>query len=243
VVPAEAKKQLEGECGYVLHATPWRETSLIVEVFSRGHGRLPLVARGARRPRGQLRGVLIEFQPLELAWFGQGEMRTLAKAEWQGGQPLLAGRALLFGYYLNELLLRLLAREDPHPALFDSYRAALGDLAAGSPDVRLLRLFEQTLLREIGYAPVLDREGDSGAQIRPDAVYAYVVERGPLPPERAPEVALRVTGRALLDMARGDYSDAETLQQSKMLMRSLINHYLGGQPLNSRRVFMELQEL
>jgi DNA repair protein RecO (recombination protein O) len=240
---AGERKRVEGESGYVLHAYPFRETSSIVEMFSRAHGRLPLVARGARRPRSQLRGVLMEFQPLELSWFGQGEMPTLAKAEWLGGQPLLSGRGLLFGYYLNELLLRLLAREDPHPSLFDAYRQTLLELSAREAHPRLLRHFEQTLLREIGYGLTLDREADSGEPVRADRMYVYLIERGPMPAAAAPDATLAISGKALLAMARGDYADGETLQQSKVVLRALINHYLGGQPLNSRRVFMELQEL
>lgn len=236
------KRRIEGETAFVLHAYAYRETSSIVEVFSRGHGRVPLVARGARRPRSQLRGVLMEFQPLELAWFGQGEMPTLAKAEWLGGHALLAGRALLFGYYLNELLLRLLAREDSHPLLFDAYRETLVVLAA-HPGPAPLRRFEMALLREIGYAPTLDHDADSGAAISAEGMYAYLPERGPVPQAMAPQAGLLIPGRALLAMAGDDYGDPETLFHSKLLMRVLIGHQLGGQALNSRRVFIELQEL
>lgn len=239
---AADKRRVEDEVAFVLHAYPYRETSSIVEVFTRGHGRVPLVARGARRPRSQLRGVLMEFQPLELAWFGQGELPTLAKAEWLGGQPLLSGRALLFGYYLNELLLRLLAREDAHPALFDAYRHALGVLAGGKADPAQLRRFELTLLREIGYGPTLDHDVDSGEAIDAGRMYAYLPERGPVA-QAGTAGGLVIAGRSLLAMARDEYADADTLQQSKLLMRALINHQLGGQALNSRRVFMELQEL
>ena len=240
---AAERKRVDAETGYVLHAYAYRETSSIIEVFSRGYGRLPLVARGARRPRSQFRGVLMEFQPLELSWFGQGEIPTLTKAEWIGGQPLLAGRALLFGYYLNELLLRLLAREDAHPALFDAYREILGQLAAGAAQAALLRRFEQTLLREIGYGLTLDHEAEGGTAVRGDRMYAYLIERGPVDLARVPDAGLVISGKALLGMAGNDYSDAQTLQQSKTLMRALIDHYLGGQTLNSRRIFMELQEL
>jgi DNA repair protein RecO (recombination protein O) len=236
------KRRVEGETAFVLHTWPYRETSSIVEVFSLGHGRVPLVARGARRPRSQLRGVLMEFQPLELTWFGQGEMPTLAKAEWLGGQPLLSGRALLSGYYLNELLLRLLAREDAHPQLFDAYRRTLEALAreAGAAP---LRRFELTLLREIGYAPVLDHDVASGEAIRAEGMYAYLPERGPVSRTAAPQASLVIPGSALLAMAGGDYRDPETLLHGKLLMRMLIGHHLGGQALNSRRVFIELQEL
>lgn len=240
---AGEKKRIDGEVGFVLHAHPFRETSMLIEVLSRGYGRLPLVARGARRPRSQLRGVLMEFQPLELSWFGAGEVPTLAKAEWLGGQPLLAGRGLLFGYYLNELLLRLLAREDPHPALFDAYRATLRDLASAGPGPALLRRFELGLLREIGYGLSLEQDAESGEPVTVDRHYSYLIERGPVAVPASAEGGIILSGRSLLAMARGDYSAPETLQQSKVLMRTLINSYLGGKALNSRRVFMELQEL
>jgi DNA repair protein RecO (recombination protein O) len=116
---------------FVLHAYPYRETSLIVEAFTRDFGRVAVVARGAKRPRSELRGLLQGFQPLFLSWSGQQELKTLLKAEWRGGLPRVGGAALLCGFYLNELLLKLLPREDPHPDVFADYETALGDLAAG----------------------------------------------------------------------------------------------------------------
>jgi DNA repair protein RecO (recombination protein O) len=110
---------------FVLHAYAYRETSLIVEALSASHGRVALVARGAKRPRSELRGVLQAFQPLTLSWAGGGELKTLIRAEWQSGLPLVSGSALLCGFYLNELLLKLLPREDAHPQLFNDYQDAL----------------------------------------------------------------------------------------------------------------------
>src|SRR5689334_7971090 len=113
------RRSVTAERAYILHAQPYRETSLLLETFSRAHGKVAMVARGARRPRSLLRGVLLAFQPVSVAWFGKAEVRTLTTAEWLGGIPLLRGEALLCGYYLNELLLKLLPREDSHEALFD----------------------------------------------------------------------------------------------------------------------------
>ena len=244
---AAGKGRVDGQPAYVLHTHPFKETSLIVEAFSRDYGRLSLVARGARRPRSAMRGLLMAFQPLELDWFGQGEMRTLAKAEWVGGQPLLQARALLLGYYMNELLLKLLAREDAHPALFQAYADAVHALAAGESNQISLRRFEKTLLKELGYGLTLDREADGGPPVAPQKRYAYILERGPVCLEMRLENETSATesfsGRALLAIAQDDYSEAETLAQCKQLMRMLIHHYLGGQRLSSRRVFMELQEL
>ncbi len=237
------RNRVDGQAAYVLHTHPFRETSLIVEAFSRDYGRLALVARGARRPRSAVRGLLMAFQPLELGWFGQGELHTLAKAEWVGGQPLLQAQALLLGYYMNELLLKLLPREDAHPALFQAYAEAVRALAVGEPGQASLRRFEKTLLRELGYGLTLDREADGGRPVEPEKRYAYVVERGPVLLGDEGREGEAYSGRALLAIAQDDFSDADTLAQCKQLMRALIGHYLGGQRLSSRRVFMELQEL
>ncbi|MSQ72973.1 MAG: DNA repair protein RecO [Betaproteobacteria bacterium] len=228
---------------FVLHAYAYRETSLLVEAFIRGAGKMMLVARGARRPRSALRGLLMSFQPLSLAWIGKGEVRTLSRAEWIGGQRLLQGEALLCGFYLNELLLRLLAREDPHEGLYDAYREAIGNLAANRPSAPILRRFEKSLLKELGYAMVLDRDGITGEKIRYSESYRYDPEKGPTLIARSIPFEAVYFGKTLIDMAADDYDDPNTLQQSKTLMRALIDHRLERQTLKSRRIFRELLEL
>ncbi len=239
------KQRIDEQRAFVLHLYPYSETSLIVDVFSRDYGRLALLARGARRPRSALRGLLMAFQPLELGWFGAGEVKTLAKAEWIGGMPLLSGRCLLLGYYLNELLVRMLPREDPHGALFDAYSAALHALAHGGEDAPELRRFEKTLLKELGYGLTLDREAVTGDPIIAQAQYAFQVERGPVRKVGVGDTANMnvLRGKTLLDMVADDYADPQTRLESKLLMRQLIAHHLGGKALQSRRVFMELKEL
>src|SRR3990172_11704772 len=232
-----------GDEAYVLHTHPYRETSLLVDVYARVAGRVTLVARGARRPRSALRGVLLSFQPVQLGWYGKGEVRTLTRAEWIGGQPPLQGEALLCGFYLNELLLRLLPREDPHEALFERYREALQGLASGAATGPILRAFEKALLREIGYALVLERGQASGLGVDAAKTYTYDPERGPGEGNGTAEADLKLAGQTLLNIARDDFSDAVTQQQAKLLMRSLINHRLEYQPLRSRRIFRELREL
>jgi DNA repair protein RecO (recombination protein O) len=255
---AATKQRVAQQPAWVLHTYPWRETSLIVEVLARDHGRVALVAKGARRPYSQLRGVLMAFQPLLMDWSGGGEVKTLVRAEWQGGQPLLSGRALLCGYYLNELLVRLSAREDPHPRLFAAYAEAVRALGRSEPEAPILRRFELALLQDLGYEAGLAHEAGSGEAVRPEGRYLYIIERGPVRLENL-EAEIRdsggdpgapppgeqpvLTGQVLLDMAAGDFSRAQTLAQSKQLLRMLINHTLGGQPLQSRRVLKELQEL
>ena len=235
-------KRVDGQSAYVLHLHPYSETSLVVDVFTRDHGRVPLLARGARRPRSAMRGMLMSFQPLELGWFGGGEVKTLAKAEWLGGMPLLGGRCLLLGYYLNELLLKMLPREDAHGALFDAYAAALQALAGGGADAPELRRFEKTLLKELGYGMTLDVDMETGLPVMAEDEYTYLIERGPVARVGAGGTAI-LRGKTLLDMVADDYSDPRTRLESKQLMRQLIAHHMGGKPLQSRRVFMELQEL
>lgn len=235
------KQRLEDQQAFVLHSYPYRETSLLLEVFSRNHGRVALVARGARRPRSALRGLLMGFQPLLLSWFGKGELRTLHRAEWQGGQPQLQGTALLCGFYLNELLLNLMARDDPHEQLFDYYQQTLQRLAHEEDHAATLRCFEKHLLQELGYALLLEREADTGKPIDPDGRYRYVLERGAV--ADTPDVAegLAVSGKTLLDMMADDYRDVASARQGKQLMRMLINHHLAGKPLHTRELIKDLQ--
>lgn len=235
------RQRVDGAAAFLLHAYPYSETSLIIEVFAREHGRLALLARGARRPRAALRGVLHAFQPLELGWFGGGEVKTLAKAEWMGGMPLLRGDGLLPGYYLNELLLKLLPREDAHPLLFDAYAAALLALARGATEAAELRRFEKTLLKELGYGLALQQDA-AGRAIGAATAYRYQIERGAVPADASAD-GLAVAGKTLLDLAADDYADARSLAEGKQLMRYLLAHYLAGQPLQTRRVFIELQDV
>ncbi len=234
----------DAEPAFVLHAYPFRETSLIVESFARNFGRVPLVAKGARRPKSAVRGMLLAFQPLLLSWSGKRELRTLVRAEWQGGQAPLTGLALVCGFYLNELLLRLLPRDDPHEQLFDFYRETLARLADRGPPAPVLRRFELGLLQELGYAVPLARDADTGLPLEATECYCYLPERGPVAVGTVPPgSAIELRGKTLLDMARDDYGDAVTLAQSKTLMRKLINHYLGGQTLHTRQLLKDLKEL
>ena len=249
--------RIADEAAFVLHGYPYKETSLIVDVLTRHHGRVGLVARGAKRPRSALRGVLLAFQPLTICWVqgraravtgGQGsnELRTLTRAEWLGGLRPLRGEALMSGFYLNELVQKLLARDDPHEQLFDAYLHALGALSDDRPAAPVLRSFEATLLREAGYAVQLATTGD-GHAIDPVALYRYQPERGPVRIESRDaargESDAVVVGRTLLDIEADDYADAVTLSQSKRLMRFLLQHHLAGQVLHTRRMVLDLQSL
>lgn len=235
------RNKVDGQPAFVLHTYPFRETSLIAEVFSRDFGRVALLARGARRPRSVLRGLLMAFQPLELGWAGKGEVQTLMKAEWLGGQPLLTGKALFCGYYLNELLMHLLPREDAHERLFAVYAETLRRFSDKLQESDL-RCFERAFLQELGYGLTLDRDA-SGTPIDAAGYYAYEIEHGPVRLPGQGASALSVGGKTLLDLADGDFSDPRSLVEAKQLMRALIAHYTGGKNLETRKIFMELQEL
>jgi len=241
----QSRKRVEHEPGYVLHTYPYKETSLIVEAFTRHFGRVALLARGARRPRSAMRGVLLSFHPLRLSWSGSAELANLVAAEWAGGIPLLGGRGLMCGFYVNELLLRLLPRDDPHESLFDVYAGALAGLASREASA-VLRDFEKRLLAELGYAPLLETDAAS-RPIDPERTYCYEPDRGPVPANgSAPSqrsVNVMVSGRTLLDVAAGDYARAETRDEARALMRALIGERLHGQSLHTRSILMELNEL
>jgi DNA repair protein RecO (recombination protein O) len=235
--------QQDAQPAFVLHSYPFSETSLIIEAYTRDHGRVAMVARGARRPKSSLRGILLPFQPLLLSWSGKRELRTLIRAEWQGAYAPLRGQSLICGFYLNELLLKLLARDDPHESLFAVYEGTLAALGRGTEQSALLRRFELELLRELGYAVILDRDVERDEPVARERSYVYVVERGPVGGRSAPANGVELSGQTLLDMQSGLFSNTVTQQQSKALMRALINHYLGNQVLHTRQLLRDLQEL
>ncbi|CAB3749093.1 DNA repair protein RecO [Paraburkholderia solisilvae] len=241
--PPVSEYRISEQPAFVLHSYPYRETSLILDVLSRDHGRLALVAKGAKRPHSALRGVLQTFQPLSLAWTGKSEMRTLTGAEWVGGMRPLAGDALLCGFYVNELLVKFCAREDPHPQLFHHYMVTLTRLAHDEPPVQVLRSFERVLLRETGYAMALDRTV-ARQPVVPGGRYVFDPARGVCDAsDDVPAPWPVVSGQTLLDMEQDDYHRAQTVAQSKTLMRFLLNTYLGGTPLATRQILIDLQNL
>lgn len=230
---------------YVLHRRPYRDTSALLDVFTPDFGRVGLVARGARRAKSRSAAWLQPFQPVWVSWSGSGDLPTMSAVEGAGAARWLTGAALMSGLYLNELLVRLLHRFDPHPELFACYEAALDRLAqtpeqtAESALEASLRIFEKRLLAEIGYGLVLEHEAGSGAPIEADRVYAYHVGEGPLPHNETGEAesTLSIRGATLLDIARECLDDAESLREAKRLMRAALAAQLGNKPLASRRLF------
>jgi DNA repair protein RecO (recombination protein O) len=234
--------RVTGQPAFVLHSYPYKETSLIVDMLTRDYGRVALIAKGAKRPHSQLRGVLQTFQPLSASWSGKNELRTLTDAEWVGGMLPLEKTALLCGFYLNELLVKLLARDDAHPALFRHYVSTLNQLAHNEPAPIVLRKFERALLKETGVAADFTHCTGTRQKVKAAQVYVVDPERGPRP-EQADDTWPRVSGKTLLDMEREDYQDTATQAQSKQLMRFLLAHHLGGAPLNTRQILIDLMQL
>jgi DNA repair protein RecO (recombination protein O) len=233
--------RLDNQPVYVLHTYPFKETSLVVELFSKQFGRIAAVAKGARRPRSVMRGMLQSFQMLNGAWSGKNELKTLHSLDWSTGLTLLRGEALMCGFYMNELLLRLLPREDAHETLFEYYAITMQTLSNGTNIATTLRRFELKLLQEMGYAvPLLIDEND--AEIVAEKTYRYEAEYGACE-LKATKNGVQLDGKVLLDMANDDYSDIQTQQLSKQLMRYLLTHYLGDKPLHTRQLLIDLQGL
>jgi DNA repair protein RecO (recombination protein O) len=227
---------------YLLHRKPFRDTSLLLEVFTPEYGRIGLVARGARGARSKLKGILQPYQSLLISWSGRGELPTLTSAESQGGGGIfLQGDALISGFYLNELLMRLLARHDPHSRLFSCYHAALQALIKSNDIDWALRLFERDLLQELGYGLLLTQEGQNGAAVEPDARYCYHHESGPQRIFSEQGGRLNVQGATLLALASGECKDRQLRRESKLLMREVLGRYLGSRPLASRELFRQKQ--
>jgi len=243
------------EPAFVLHHYDWSESSRILEVLTRHHGRVALVAKGAKRPTSNLRAVLLPLQPLSLCYGGDAEIRTLKSAEWAGGHVMPSGEALLSGYYLNELLLRLLARDDPHPALFDTYRQTVKVLASGLDNTiaPLLRAFELLLLRDIGFLPDLSVQTLTLQALQTQASYALFAEGG----LRAVEEGVALRGSHWLQLQIALASDApltallrccaefapELRSALQTQLRNLLHYHCGVNSLRTRQVMMELQAL
>lgn len=248
-----AAKRISDEPAYVLHRYDWSESSLILEVFTRHHGRIALVARGAKRPSSGFRPVLLPLQGLQLAFGGETEIRTLRSAEWQGGHVMPTGEALLAGYYLNELLLTLLARDDPHPRLFDVYAQVVRVLASGHAEALpgALRAFELLLLRELGLLPLLDRQTLTLEALDLALGYTLVAEGG-LRQSHAADAA-SLTGAQWVELQAALSDDAPfvttlrvcslAMAELKPQLRLLLNYHGGVGTLRTRQMMMDLQSL
>ena len=233
-----------GQPGFILHRHTYKESSLLLEVFSRDYGRVGLVAKGARRASSRYRAELRPFQPLLLGWSGKGELATLTGVEMDGPFIAIDGEALYCGYYMNELLLRLLRRHDPHEALYRVYKNGVTFLGDGRLVEWMLRLFEKYLLSEVGYGPVLTQDIATQSPIEPAASYDYVLDRGPMLADvnaPVPAGTIRLRGQSLLTLANETPPQTTCLVEIKKLMRALIGQHLEGKPLQTRRLMQSMR--
>lgn len=235
--------KVERQPAFVLHRRDYSESSLIIDVFSRGHGRLALIAKGAKRRKSGLVGILRPFQPLLAGWTGRNDLPVMTAAEASGPALDLRGERLYCGFYMNELLMRLLHRHDAHQNLYDSYCASLDCLAGGTDSEAALRTFEKRLLQELGYGLVLEREVAGNTPLAREARYIYVAERGPVPAGDGSARGPELSGATLLDLAGDRFEDPRTLRESKALMRTLLGAHLNGKPLHSRRLLQRMRHL
>ena len=224
------------QTAYTLHSKPFRESSLLLDTFTREHGRVTVLAKGIRELKSRQRSAMIPFSLLSIGWSGKGDLPVLTQAEHDGPAVLLHGRQRFCGFYVNELLVRLLHKHDPHAALFDAYRALLDILPSGVEMEMYLRLFEKKLLKELGYALDLEHESDGFTKVDPDASYQYVPMYGAVRVDRDTSNVLTVRGTTLLALAK-EKLDKEDLNESKKLMRSVLNHYLGQHRIHARSLF------
>jgi len=234
-----AARRVQLQPAFLLHHRPFRDSSLLLDVVSRDFGRLALVARGARSSKSRLKGILRPFMPLRLSWFLKSDLGTLTGAELGGAPRALSGDALLSGYYLNELLLKLMHRHDPQPDVFAAYERTIGRLAAAHDPAPALRQFEIELLRLTGYALNLDHEATSGAGLADDAFYEYRVEEGPVVVQRE-SGPMVFAGRLLGGIRDERFGEPEVLRAAGRLLKHVIAHHLGGRELKSRRVLVDL---
>jgi len=242
--------RLEQESAYILHTRAYRETSLLLEIFTREHGRISVVARGVRgtnkRIHTRKQALLQPFVPLFISASGRGELLTLKECDSSALPHALLGKRLITGFYLNELLIRLLHRTDPHIQLFDDYQKTLVQLELPPPgggsdslhEQKVLRLFEKNLLTALGYAPELSKDVESGDPIDPDKFYFFDPEKGPTIANAIVTSQSIFKGKSLLCLASNQFEDASVLQEIKRLMRQTLAKYLGNKPLESRRLFI-----
>lgn len=248
-----ALQRVVHEPAFVLHRYDWSESSLILEVFTRHHGRQAVVAKGVKRPSSSFRPILLPLQPLLLSFSGDADIKTLKAAEWQGGHVMPTGDALMSGYYLNELLLSLLGREDPHEALFDVYGQVVAVLASEYGEILelTLRAFELVLLREIGLLPMLDAQTMTLMHLEPQARYSLVPEGGlrlagaqeKSSLDGAAWMGLQQALSGELDFSAVIRACSAANAELKPQLRALLHYHCGVPTLRTRQVMLDMQSL
>ncbi len=231
---------------FLLHARPFRETSLIIEVFTRNFGRVGLLAKGVRNPKSRKRALVMPFQSLLLGWSGKGELPLLTAIEATDCARELPTEQRYAVFYLNELLLKLLHRHDAHESLFDVYRDILEEIYQGVPIQHALRRFEKELLSESGYGLILHQEAHTCRPVEAERRYQYIPNQGPKlvakgeHKKTSSQQGIAIKGKSLLDFYHDVFDDKESLKECQKLVRYLLDSQLEGKPLHSRRVYHQV---
>lgn len=232
--------RIQDQPAYILHHRPFRDTSQILEVLSRDHGRLSLMSRGSRAAKSRLKSILQPFTPLILNWSGKGEMPTLTGAEPQAVKAMhLTGKALPSAFYINELIIKLLHKHDVYEDIYYLYESVVQLLAEKHEIEPVLRLYEKQLLEALGFGLNLANNADTGNRILVDKEYAYYLEHGPIELSSVKDEAyiIKLSGKSLLDLDSNNLNSEQSLRDAKRLMRTVLNFYLDGKPIKSRELF------
>lgn len=234
-------RRVQNEPAWLLHRRPYQDASQILDVLSACHGRLSLIARGSRSGKSRLKGILRPFLPLRISWVQRTDLGTLTGAEMAGAPITLSGDALLSGYYANELLLQLTHRHDPQPEIFAAYAGTIEQLQERSNVPALLRGFEITLLRLLGYGLNLDHDAETDEPIQAGVSYEYRVEQGPVP-VFDPHGPMVFSGAELIAIRERDFAKPDIVRAAGRLLRDVIAFHLGGRELKSRKVLLDMRK-
>lgn len=222
---------------YILHQRSYRETSLILDLFSRDYGKVAVIAKGAKRQKRGIGSLVQLHQRINVSWSGKGELGTLTGVELDGELLNISGRWLMIAFYLDELLMRLLHRHIDHPELFDAYERTLGKLDRCESEQVALRPFELQLLKSLGYGLVLNHDVDTGQTIDPERDYYYHIDHGPVAVQPQDTNFIKISGRALHALDCHDYSDETLMNEAKYLIHDVLKSHLGPKPLASRELY------
>lgn len=233
------QRRVQLQPGYILHHRPFRESSQILDIVTPDYGRIALVARGSRGARSRLAGILRPFLPLRVSWVAKSDLGTLTGAEAVGPPTGVRGDALMSAYYVNELLLNFLHRDDPQPEIFELYATLITSLVRSAGVAAKLRSFELELLRLLGYAVNLEHVSGTQDALLAQQPYEYRMEQGPVAVERD-DGELVFSGAMLVAIAAQRFDEPDTLRAATRLLREIIAFYLGGKELQSRKVLLEL---
>ena len=232
--------RIQDQPAYILHHRAFRDTSQILDVITRDHGRLSLMSRGSRGAKSRLKSILQPFTPLIIGWSGKGDMPSLTSAETQTVKAItLTGKALPSAFYMNELLMKLLHKHDVYEEIYNLYESVIQLLSQGIEIEPVLRLFEKQLLELLGFGLNLQVNADTNGPVLAGEQYAYYLEHGPVEISSVHDDAYitKLSGESLIALDSNNLNTEQSLKDAKRLMRSILHYYLDGKPIKSRELF------